>query len=57
MSRKLMGWMLVFMAVVSMAINLFFLQSNDKYDIVRRITYGLFVSGFLLIPSYTKVEK
>ena len=57
MSRRSIGWMLVFLAAVSMAINVFFCQSNEQYDLVRRITYGLFAVGILLIPSYTIAEK
>lgn len=56
MSRKLLGWLLVIIAAISMAINMFFLQSNEQYDLVRRVTYGLFVMGVLLIPTYIKTE-
>ena len=57
MSRKVWGAILVLIAVIVTVINLYFFKSNEHYDLVRRVTYGLFILGFLLIPTYSDSKK
>ncbi|RSL34764.1 hypothetical protein D7Z54_02690 [Salibacterium salarium] len=57
MSRKTIGIFMVIVGAIAMIINLSYLKPYEYYDVIRRLSYVLFMVGIFMIPSYSKSEK
>ena len=57
MSRQIFGKIIVVLGAIAMALNVIFFKSGEYYDLVRRISFGMFILGVVLIPSYTKSKR
>ncbi|MFS0781594.1 hypothetical protein [Bacillus sp. 1P06AnD] len=57
MSRKVLGIMLAIIGAITIMINISFFKESEWYDIVRWISYALFLIGIFLIPEYSKKKS
>ncbi|MDQ0300208.1 vacuolar-type H+-ATPase subunit I/STV1 [Salibacterium salarium] len=57
MSRQTFGIFMVIVGAIAMIINLSYLKPYEYYDVIRRLSYVLFMVGIFMIPSYSKSEK
>lgn len=57
MVRQVLGISMVILGAVVMIINISFLRMNDYYDVIRGLSFAVFMVGIFLIPSYSKSRK
>ncbi|ARW08910.1 hypothetical protein [Bacillus atrophaeus] len=57
MSRKTLGKIMVVIGAIAMVINVMFFKSGEYYDLVRRLSFVMFILGILLVPTYSKPQK
>ncbi len=57
MTKQLLGRILVISAALIMIMNVSFFKQNEWYDMVRWVSFALFVTGLLLIPLYSKSKS
>lgn len=57
MTKQKWGALFVVSSAAAMIINLVYFKSGDYYDVIRILSYAVFIIGSLMIPTYAKAEK
>lgn len=57
MVRQVLGIAMVIIGAIVMIINISFLRTNDYYDVIRGLSFAVFMVGMFLIPRYSKSKK
>ncbi|MCY9187726.1 hypothetical protein ACKOKD_16070 [Bacillus mojavensis] len=57
MSRQIIGKIMVVLGAIAMAINVMFFKSSEYYDVVRGVSFVMFILGIILVPTYSKSQK
>ena len=57
MSKRILGAILVIIGAITMTINVSFFKEAEWYDMVRWISYAVFLIGLFMIPQYSKLKR
>ncbi|MGV4322292.1 hypothetical protein [Bacillus mojavensis] len=57
MSTQIIGKIMVVLGAIAMAINVMFFKSSEYYDVVRGVSFVMFILGIILVPTYSKSQK
>ncbi|MGQ5110977.1 hypothetical protein ACRV5I_11680 [Bacillus halotolerans] len=57
MSRQILGKIMVVLGAIAMAINVMFFKSSEYYDVVRGVSFVMFILGIILVPTYSKSQR
>jgi hypothetical protein len=57
MSRQLFGKIMLLVGAIAMGLNILFFKSNEYFNLVRGVSFGLFLMGIILVPVYSESKK
>lgn len=57
MSWKLFGKIMILVGAIAMGLNVLFFKSDEYFNLVRRVSFGLFILGIILVPVYSKSKS
>ncbi|USK29802.1 hypothetical protein LIT32_06735 [Bacillus sp. CMF21] len=57
MSWKLFGKIMILVGAIAMGLNVLFFKSDEYFNLVRGVSFGLFILGIILVPVYSKSKS